>query len=50
VELEQIFQPLEAFCTAQKKTVEPSLATVRDLEAKFGKCAATLGGMRDSQP
>lgn len=49
VELEQIFQPLEAFCAAQKKTVEPSLATVRDLEAKFGKCAATLGGMRDSQ-
>ena len=42
-ELEQLFQPLEAFCVAQKKTVEPSLATVRDLEAKLGKCAASLG-------
>jgi len=43
VELEQIFQPLEAFCETQKKTVEPSLASVRDLEAKLGKCAAALG-------
>jgi hypothetical protein len=44
VELEQIFQPLEAFCTAQKKTVEPSLAAVRELEAKLGRCAASLDG------
>lgn len=44
VELEQIFRPMEAFCEAQKKEVEPSLATVRDLEARLGKCAASLGG------
>ena len=43
VELEQLFQPLEAFCAAQKKMVDPSLASVRDLETKLGKCAASLG-------
>ena len=43
VELEQLFQPLEAFCAAQKKMVEPSLASVREMEVKLGKCAASLG-------
>ena len=48
VELEQLFQPIEAFCAAQKKVAEPSLAQVRDLEAKLGKCAAFLGGPVES--
>jgi hypothetical protein len=48
VELEQIFQPLEAFCVAQKKTAEPSLTAVRDLEVKLGKCAAALDAARNS--
>jgi GTPase SAR1 family protein len=50
VELEQMFQPLEAFCITQQKTVEPSLAKVRELEAKLGKCAASLGGGEESKP
>ena len=44
VELEQVFQPIEAFSEAQKKTMEPSLAAVRDLETKLARCAAGLGG------
>ena len=44
VELEQVFQPIEAFSEAQKKTMEPSLAAVRDLETKLARCAAELGG------
>ena len=44
VELEQVFQPIEAFSEAQKKTMEPSLAAVRDLETKLARCAASLGG------
>jgi len=43
VELGQVFQPLEAFCETQKKTVEPLLASVRELEGKLSKCAAGLG-------
>jgi hypothetical protein len=43
VELEQVFQPIEAFSEAQKKTMEPSLAAVRDLEVKLARCAAELG-------
>jgi hypothetical protein len=42
VELEQIFQPMEAFCEAQNKEVEPSLSAVRELDARLGKCAASL--------
>jgi small GTP-binding protein len=44
VELEQVFQPIEAFSEAQKKTMEPSLASVRDLETKLGRCSASLSG------
>ena len=44
VELEQVFQPIEAFSEAQKKTMEPSLVAVRDLETKLARCAAELGG------
>ena len=44
VELEQVFQPIEAFSEAQKKTMAPSLAAVRDLEVKLARCAAELGG------
>ncbi len=44
VELEQVFQPIEAFSEAQKKTMEPSLVAVRDLETKLVRCAAELGG------
>lgn len=42
VELEQVFQPVEAFSEAQKKTMEPSLASVRELESKLGRCSASL--------
>ena len=45
-ELEQIFQPIEAFAEAQKKLLEPSMAAVRDLDAKLSKCAADLGGTK----
>ncbi len=44
VELEQVFQPIEAFSEAQKKTMEPALVAVRDLETKLARCAASLGG------
>ena len=44
VELEQVLQPIEAFSEAQKKTMEPSLVAVRDLETKLARCAAELGG------
>ncbi len=43
-ELEQTFQPLEAFCAAQKKVLEPLVVRVRQLEDTLGKCAAGLGG------
>ncbi len=45
VELEQVFQPIEAFSEAQKKTMEPSLVAVRELETKLARCAASLGGV-----
>lgn len=45
VELEQVFQPIEAFSEAQKKTMEPSLAAVRDLEVKLARCSASLGSI-----
>ena len=41
-ELEQVFQPLEAFCESQRKMVGPSLAAVGDLEARFQKCASAI--------
>ena len=44
VELEQVFQPIEAFSEAQKKTMEPSMVAVRDLETKLARCVAELGG------
>lgn len=43
VELEQVFQPVEAFSEAQKKILEPSMAAVRDLEVKLARCAGSLG-------
>ena len=42
LELEQTFQPLEAFCTAQKKVMDPLIARVRQLEDTLGKCSAGL--------
>ena len=42
LELEQTFQPLEAFCTAQKKVMDPLIARVRQLEDTLGKCSAEL--------
>jgi GTPase SAR1 family protein len=42
-ELEQTFQPLEAFCMAQKKILDPLVGRVRDLEATLGKCGAGIG-------
>jgi hypothetical protein len=41
-ELEQVFQPIEAFAEAQKKTLEPSLGAVHGLEIQLGRCAASL--------
>ncbi len=46
LELEQVFQPIEAFAEAQKKILEPSLAAVRDLDGKLARCAATIGGAK----
>jgi GTPase SAR1 family protein len=43
-ELEQTFQPLEAFCTAQKKVLDPLVGRVRQLEDTLGKCGAGIGG------
>jgi hypothetical protein len=43
IELEQMFQPFEAFCAGQKKLVEPSFACARYLEVKLGQCATALG-------
>ena len=45
LELEQTFQPLEAFCTAQKKVLDPLIARVRKLEDTLGQCAAGLGAL-----
>ena len=42
-ELEQTFQPLETFCSAQKKLLDPLVARVRELEDTLGKCGAGLG-------
>ena len=42
-ELEQTFQPLEAFCTAQKKVLDPLIARVRELEETLSKCGAGIG-------
>ena len=44
-ELEQVFQPIEAFSETQKKTMEPSLAAVRELEMKLARCSAALGSV-----
>ncbi len=45
LELEQTFQPLEAFCTAQKKVLDPLINRVRQLEDTLGQCAAGLGAL-----
>lgn len=42
LELEQNFQPLEAFCAAQKNNIAPHLARIRELEETLGKCSAAL--------
>jgi GTPase SAR1 family protein len=42
-ELEQIFAPLEAFCAAQKKILDPLIGRLRDLEDTLGRCGACLG-------
>ena len=42
LELEQNFQPLEAFCAAQKNNIAPHLARIRELEETLGKCSVAL--------
>ncbi len=42
LELEQNFQPLEAFCAAQKNSLDPHLTRIRELEDTLGKCSAAL--------
>lgn len=42
-ELEQTFQPLETFCAAQKKVLEPLITRVQELEDTLGKCGTGLG-------
>ncbi len=44
MELGQLFQPIEAFAEAQKKMLEPPMASVRDLDVKLARCAAELAG------
>ncbi|MGA3171377.1 MAG: dynamin family protein [Chthoniobacteraceae bacterium] len=48
-ELGATFQPLQAFCVAQRKVYEPILTRLKQLEETFGKLASELapaGGMR----
>ena len=42
LELEQNFQPLEAFCAAQKNGLDPHLVRIRELEETLDKCSAAL--------
>ncbi len=42
-ELEQTFQPLQAFATGQRRVIEPLLKQVRELEDQFIRTAARLG-------
>ncbi len=43
-ELGATFQPLQAFCAAQRKIYDPILTRLRQLEETFGKLASELGG------
>ncbi|MEK0448585.1 MAG: hypothetical protein RL088_853 [Verrucomicrobiota bacterium] len=43
LELEQTFQPLEAFCAAQQKILAPLIKRVREMEESLSHCASRLG-------
>jgi small GTP-binding protein len=43
-EIEQTYQPLKAFTTGQRRSIEPLLNRIREMEDTLGKCAAALGG------
>lgn len=42
-ELESTFQPLQSFCTTQRKLYEPMLNRLQQLDDSFGKASAELG-------
>jgi hypothetical protein len=42
-ELGGTFQPLQAFCAAQRKIYEPVLTRLKQLDDTFGKQASELG-------
>ncbi len=42
-ELATVFEPLQNFCSSQRKIYEPMLTRIKQLEETFGKCAADLG-------
>jgi len=42
-ELGATFQPLQAFCAAQRKVYEPILTRLQQLEETFGRLASELG-------
>jgi small GTP-binding protein len=45
-ELGGTFQPLQAFCAAQRKIYEPILTRLKQLEETFGKLSAELGALK----
>ncbi len=42
-ELGATFQPLQAFCAAQRKIYEPVLTRLKQLDETFGKLGSQLG-------
>ena len=42
-ELGGTFQPLQAFCAAQRKVYEPVLTRLKQLDETFGRLSAQLG-------
>ncbi len=45
-ELEAVFQPLHAFCTAQRRLFEPKIARVKQLASRFAQISDELGPVR----
>jgi hypothetical protein len=42
-EVANVFHPLEAFCTAQRRQIEPSLQRAAELQRKLDALAPRLG-------
>lgn len=45
-EIEAVFQPLRAFCAAERKRYDPLVARVREIEKTFAELSAELGHTR----